>query len=278
MMKKTKLTAISRVSVFLLIFGLASALVGCDKWQKMSRSSSEDGAQDNTVVQTEWKNENTTNMSAEKMLPAEKTAASNPVKIEQNNSVLNPDKYVVQIGAFLDRNNADRLVKKLNKKGIPANLIVLEKSVKTWHIVRIGDFDDKTKAVKAAGLYTASENSDSVVMHNGKVVQLVRPDGKMMPADASAPGKGMVRRSAKNDRFTFQVGGLMTKAAAKKQKSKLLKKGYSPYISKISSTINDELWYTVRIGEFFTIDEAANAAAKFAAKEDIPTRADLVMK
>jgi len=271
MMKKTKLTATNKVSVFLLVIGLAGSLVGCDYLPMMSQSSSEDDAQGKSVVQTEWKNEETTDLPAEKMLPSEKSTDSNSVSVEQNNSMSARDRYVVQIGAFLDRNNADRLVKKLNKKGIPANLIVSEKSVKTWHIVRIGDFDDKTKAVKAAGLYTASEKSDSVVLRNDKVVQLVKADG-----EASSNRK--VRRSSKNDRFTFQVGGLMTKAAAKKQQSKLQKKGYSPYISKITSTINDELWYTVRIGQFFTIDEAANAAANFAAKEDIPTKADLVMK
>ena len=251
------------------------ASAGCDRGI-MSKSSPEEGAQDKSVVQTEWKNEGTANMSAKEMLPAEKPADSNPLGVEQNSPMSAESEYVVQIGAFLNRNNADRLVEKLNKKGFPATLSVSEKSVKKWHIVRIGAFNVKKEAVEAAGRYTSSENSDSVVLLNGKVVKLVKPGDEEMSAGASTERKR--KRTSKNDRFTFQVGGLMSKAAAKKQESKLQKKGYSPYITEMTSTINNEIWYTVRIGKFYTIDEAANAAANFAAKENIPTKADLVMR
>jgi len=274
-MKKTKRSNLFRVSVFLLVMTTATAIWGCGEQDFMKRSPSDDNAQDKSVVQTEWKSEDSQDMPIENKLHGKRSSVSNPLAIEDTTVLSTQDRYLVQIGAFLNRNNAERLVERLKKKGTPASFTVSENNVKQWHIVRIGAFQDKKKALEVARRYSSTENAESAVLLNGKVVKLFKSDEEISPMRM---GSRQMKRSAKNDRFTFQVGGLMTRAAAKKQNSNLSKQGYSPYIFKVADSINQETWYTVRMGRFYTIDEAADAAAKFAGEEDIPTKALLITK
>ena len=80
------------------------------------------------------------------------------------------------------------------------------------------------------------------------------------------------------DRFTFQVGGLRTKDNAIKHKIDLQKRGYSPYIQKTYNEQSKEVWYSVRIGYYDSIDIAAEAAATFTTNEQIPAKAAIVTK
>ncbi len=71
-------------------------------------------------------------------------------------------------------------------------------------------------------------------------------------------------------KYSFQVGGLRTHANAQQQKGLLKKRGYAPFIVKIDGPHDKEVWYSLRIGYFVSIEEAADAASQFSTKEDIP--------
>ena len=275
-MKKKKRNISLKVSVQIIVIGFMSMAWGCGEPDLIPESPSEEKALESSVVQTEWKDERSVDKTAGQKMRLDTLSTSNPLSVEQAGSQSVQDMYVVQIGAFLNKDNAERRVAGLKRKGIPATMIISEKDVKRWHIVRIGAFKNRKDAIDTAGRFSAEEMTDSAVLYNGKVVKLLKSGGRMPPIQAS--GSGSRQRSSKYDRFTFQAGGLMSQTAAKKQSAKLGKKGYSPFIVKVPDTVNKETWYAIRIGRFYTIDEAAEAAAKFAAKEDIPTKAQRFSK
>ena len=72
--------------------------------------------------------------------------------------------YSVQVGAFLSRNFAQKLVGTLRQKGYPAVILeVTDPKTRTWHTVRIGDFPSREAAIQKADEFTSREKLESAV-------------------------------------------------------------------------------------------------------------------
>lgn len=52
------------------------------------------------------------------------------------------DRYIIQLQSFPDAESAAALAGTLTEKGFPASIVPIQRSEKTWHDVRIGDFQD----------------------------------------------------------------------------------------------------------------------------------------
>lgn len=255
---------------------LAVTFFACDSSQKIPSFISPEESQKSTVVQTEWKNTDSSQedlkqtgrvqdlVSANFPRPQEKTGGPGAQVIEDQG------KYIVQVGAFLNKNNAEKLIKQLRKKGYQPTLTVNHFSQKQWNIVRIGSFEHKSKALEAAKAFSENQKMESIILLNNAIVKTFRNDaGKPIE---NYEGFSQTSSFSRGKRYSFQVGGLLTNSVAKKQKRSLRKKGYSPYIAKIKNE-NSDIWYVVRIGNYGTIDAAAAAASRFFEKENFPAHA-----
>ncbi|HEY2380033.1 MAG TPA: SPOR domain-containing protein [Terriglobia bacterium] len=73
-------------------------------------------------------------------------------------------KFAVQFGAFLSRQNAGVLAKKLVTRGYDAGVVAREDSHgRTWYLVRYGVFTNRAEATAAALDLKARENLDALV-------------------------------------------------------------------------------------------------------------------
>lgn len=70
------------------------------------------------------------------------------------------------------------------------------------------------------------------------------------------------------ERFNLQIGAFRVEAYAQAAVSKLLEKGYAPFILEITDG-RQRTWYTVRIGRYETRDEAAASLDRFKRQEKI---------
>ena len=199
----------------------------------------------------------------------------------------NSTPYFIQVGAFLDGKNAASFVQFLRKKGYAPKSVELVSRQKTWHAVRMGGFADGNRALKKAKEISDKENIKVALIQNGKVKQMVRPGRKELLTSGKATekrreggGAGEVRKGAGEKRvstpspmYTFQVGGLLSKENALKQKRKLLEKGYPALIAETPDAITDDIWSTVQVGRYATLLEADKAAREFFREEKIMTQA-----
>lgn len=78
--------------------------------------------------------------------------------------------FTIQIGAFLERENAVKSKAILTRKGYDARLVVLKDARgRVWHLVRIGSYDSEKAAKAAARTFSKKE----------KMKVSVRPGGKL---------------------------------------------------------------------------------------------------
>jgi cell division protein FtsN len=72
--------------------------------------------------------------------------------------------HSVQVGAFLEEENAGRIASELAAKGYPAKIVPInDPRNRTWHTVRIGDFPSRELAVRRAAEFSAREQRDTAV-------------------------------------------------------------------------------------------------------------------
>jgi len=90
-------------------------------------------------------------------------ATSSPIS-EKSLELTAKMSYSVQVGAFLSRNLAQKLVGTLRRKGYPAIILeVTDPKTRTWHTVRIGDFPSREAAIQKADEFTSREKMESAV-------------------------------------------------------------------------------------------------------------------
>lgn len=272
-----------KTGLIVFCFTISSVFSACDKipWFK---NGDIDSTQNQGVVQTDWNNTSEIKLEEEEPQP---TAALQPTaapgvtgkKPEKRSEKIVPQVqkeagFSVQIGAFLKKKNATRLVSKLKQKGYTPSLIVIEAPGKQWNLVHIGSYTEQKSAEAAAKKFAEIENVETAVVKNNTIIKMERMAAQQAQTD-STPGKLKLDTTAsfKPDHFSFQVGGFRTKENATKHKNILQKKGYAPYIKKVRSVQSKEDWYVIRIGYFDTIEQAADGASKFMVKENIPALA-----
>lgn len=266
-----------------LCVGIITLLTACDKIP-FFQDNAESEKREN--VRVEWQNNDTgiaektdtvkplqAPMADGKEKNVNVTASASPektLKIEQPSH-----DFAVQIGAFLKEDNATRLISELKKKGYEPSLLIVNTPAKKWNLVRIGSYTDKRGALKAAKKFTAAENMETAVVKDKTIIKVQAKAAKQATLQETKPEMRMPETVAKfkPERFSFQVGGLRTKANALKHQATLKKQGYAPYLKKIVNRQSKEIWYGVRIGTFDNIDLAADAADRFTQKESIPAQA-----
>jgi septal ring-binding cell division protein DamX len=75
-----------------------------------------------------------------------------------------PGKFAVQLGAFLQADNAGLLAKKLEKRGYEVDVVPRQDSHgRTWYLVRYGIFPNRAEATAVAMELKLRENLDALV-------------------------------------------------------------------------------------------------------------------
>ncbi len=277
---------LKKIVTFSLCIAFIALFAACDKIPFFQDNSEKENL-DQGNVRVEWQNgddvEVTQKTNSEKTsqesIPDNNHIDNDTTRDESPESISQAKQpsleFAVQIGAFLQADNATRLISKLKKKGYDPSLVIVKTPAKRWNLVRIGTYTNKQGALKAARKFTKTENMETAVVRDKTII-------KMQPRTAQQTAMGFSKQDAimpetvakfEPEHFAFQVGGLRTKANANKHRIVLKKQGYAPYIKKIVTTKSNEVWYSVRIGTFDSIDLAADAAAIFTEKEYIPAHA-----
>ena len=90
---------------------------------------------------------------------------SNPRKTTKEDYFTTKMTHSVQVGAFLDKKNAERITSILRKKGYDAQMIIFKDSKKRiWHTVRIGEYPSSEVAKEYADVFTFKEKLESAVV------------------------------------------------------------------------------------------------------------------
>lgn len=81
-----------------------------------------------------------------------------------------PEYVTVQVGVFLDQNEANRLLKDIERKGYaPSFFSGRDAEARQWYAVRIGAYSDRQQAANAAANFTRQEKMKAVVRPLGSL-------------------------------------------------------------------------------------------------------------
>ncbi len=93
-------------------------------------------------------------------------AAADPA----NTLEVDPQYVTVQVGVFLNENEANRLLKQIESKGYsPSFFSGLDAEARQWFAVRIGAYSDRQQAANAAANFTKQEKLKAVVRPLGSL-------------------------------------------------------------------------------------------------------------
>jgi septal ring-binding cell division protein DamX len=85
-------------------------------------------------------------------------------------SVGGPGSFTVQVGVFLEQNDASRLLKEMERKGYaPSFFADRDAEDRQWYAVRIGAYSDKDQAANAAANLSKQERLKAVVRPLGSL-------------------------------------------------------------------------------------------------------------
>jgi cell division septation protein DedD len=109
---------------------------------------------------------------------AQEAAANGGVQIIQEAAIdangeaaaSEPEYVTVQVGVFLDQEEANRLLKNIERKGYsPSFFSGRDAEARQWFAVRIGAYSDRQQAVNAAANFTKQERLKAVVRPVGSL-------------------------------------------------------------------------------------------------------------
>lgn len=265
-----------------LIFNISS----CDQFKNLFT----DETQESSVVQTQWVEPEEESIDPPEVLNEEEPSVPKPAI----KSVKDNDKhYYIQAGAFKKQVNAENYIKDLKKKNFNPRMFIQESGGKTWFNVRLGSHETIDQAIKIGQDFSNGQNTEVAIIHNNKVKQVIRPVNagkkKVVSLNQDLKKPAVIKKSKKEtadkknvaeikkapnkNLYSFQVGGLLSKKNALRQKKKLEQKGYNTFIGEVRDQLNNEIWSTVQVGYYQTLLEAAKAARQFTFEERLPTHA-----
>jgi septal ring-binding cell division protein DamX len=86
------------------------------------------------------------------------------------NTAVNPTIFTVQVGVFLEQNEASRLINAMEEKGYaPSFFADRDSENRQWYAVRLGAYADKNQAAIAAANFTKQEKIKAVVRPLGSL-------------------------------------------------------------------------------------------------------------
>jgi len=200
--------------------------------------------------------------------PSYQGAVLNPARIrsanEQSGNMVKA--HVLQVGAFSNRGNAEKMVEELKAKGFPDSYTVtgakLTKVFTGLAATKEGAEAIKSKLVKAG--YARPKVVETSVPKNKLEAQSVSTNG---PATYGAKGVATPQPATKQPApqtfdpdemlFGVQVGAYSTKTNAEKMKTKLESLGFSPvYSANVGKTVR------VFVGKFYFQSQAESEKQK----------------
>ena len=93
-------------------------------------------------------------------------AAADPAEAAESD----PEYVTVQVGVFLDQNEANRLLKQIETKGYsPSFFSGRDAEARQWYAVRIGAYSDRQQASNAAANFTRQEKMKATVRPLGSL-------------------------------------------------------------------------------------------------------------
>jgi cell division septation protein DedD len=205
----------------------------------------------------------------------------------EKGAIVPPEKmaFSVQTGVFIDKKNAEGMVKALKEKGCdPYIFESITSKNEPLYLVRIGDYPDLDKASRALSEFRTKEgmkaiitNIDSSTAVSPKALlrgilpekeQLTEALEETKPEKASEETKPTPRPLTQEMVFTVQVESCILEKNAIKTADDLMKKGYEVFILK-KQGLRGKTWYAVQIGSYEDQAEASHAASAFREKEKI---------
>ncbi len=114
----------------------------------------------------------------------------------------------------------------LQKKGYHAKLTELKSKQKIWYAVRLGSFTSKKSAINEAKIISNKENIEVALINNGIMTQIIRSKRKENIRNAALAESvqkmtSKKLRSSSSSMYSFQVGDLLSKKNALKQKNEI---------------------------------------------------------
>lgn len=90
--------------------------------------------------------------------------------VNDDNAAAEPEYVTVQVGVFLDEDEAGRLLKQIERKGYaPTFFSGRDAEARQWYAVRIGAYSDRQQAANAAANFTREEKMKAVVRPLGSL-------------------------------------------------------------------------------------------------------------
>ena len=93
-----------------------------------------------------------------------RTEAPSPLMAKASPLMAKAERFAVQVGAFSENENAERLAENLRKKGFDAYVSAGAKVTQPRWRVRVGPFPDRNEAERAAGRLKKNENLPTWVL------------------------------------------------------------------------------------------------------------------
>ncbi len=292
MMQKTHISKIA-----LLLFSLL-LLSGCEKLKSHFVSLTGMDEEINTVLQSDWEQEGE-DLFAKLTLEDEESpnldlemASPPPIRVapalvaqkpkaggEKASKATLP--YVVQVGAFKSADNANNFAAKLKKRGFKAKVTSAEgKKGAIWHVVRIGAPSQLNAALALAQKYSDQNSSKSMILKNMANYKTISPR-EVEVADFANSGEAKTdysqfmqdsNKASPNKPYTVQIGGLYKKNHAQKLLNYVKRKSLKPFLVKVQDTAKVNWWWTVRIGHFYSEEDAQEKADNLASIIKVPLK------
>ncbi|HET7300427.1 MAG TPA: SPOR domain-containing protein [Oleiagrimonas sp.] len=174
----------------------------------------------------------------------EKTATANPGRAAVAN-------YQINLGAYANKSNAEKLMAKVRKMGYPVQLEDVSIDGKPAARVDVGPFDSRATAERAR-----------LKLH----AALPRAPAKLVSApidqQGNAPAKALPKHQAGG--WAVQVVAYSKRADADKLRDRLRKAGFDSYVDDVKSG-GQTLW-RVRVGPMTRHDDAVSTAKRITSK------------
>ncbi len=289
---------------FLLCY-LLFFLIACDKDKPLIPESAKKELSNRTTVQTKWSNEDERINAHKKRVVQGRDSSSDPFAVIESSSdniivvekaplkgqkdILPTGQYTLQLGAFSNAINAERLIIKLKEQNHVATAHLINKTTKPLHIVKMGPYNDKKTANDVATTVASFINLDIAVYINNRFGGIIKPGKISAPLFKEEPEtfsivenepvkdflrmSGQFFKASSFASYSFQIGGLYSFADAQEHLNILEEKGYKIHSVKITNKENNETWFSLRLGYFENFVAAGDAAYIFSEKEGMLAQA-----
>ncbi len=121
------------------------------------------------------------------LLVGNRTAWSFPLAVKLPDIVFDSPNYMLQLNAYLDKANATKFIKKLNKKGYSA-FVFTSKKERTWYKIMMGPFKSRSRAMSQVEELNEKEKIKAILFTSDHIPAKKKP-AKAMKSTRPRPVK-----------------------------------------------------------------------------------------